>query len=116
MNCDSLSDWSVDHRDFPSYCAATTRRMEAGTGAGAQWYADVATRYQVCSEAGLCEFALQLASNPYHLRRLPKPVLDGLLVEIKANTVLLRGARLLALLAASKEQGFASIGLPRWKW
>jgi hypothetical protein len=91
-------------------------KMEDGTGAGAQWYADVATRYKVCSEAGLSEFALQLASNPCHLLRLPKPVLDGLLLEIKANTVLLRGARLLALLAASKEQGFDSIGLPRWKW
>jgi hypothetical protein len=101
---------------FPVVLRRDYEKMEGDTGAGAQWYADVATRYQVCSEAGLSEFALQLASNPCHLRRLPKPVLDRLLVEIKANAVLLRGARLLALLAASKEQGFASIGLPRWKW
>jgi len=101
---------------FPVVLRRDYERMEAGTGQGVQWYSDVAKRYQVCSEAGLSEFALQLASNPCHLLRLPKPALDGLLLEIKANTVLLRGARLLALLAASKEQGFASIGLPRWKW
>jgi hypothetical protein len=101
---------------FPVVLRRDYEKMEDGTGAGTHWYADVATRYQVCSEAGLSEFALQLASNPCHLLRLPKPVLDGLLPEIKANSVLLRGARLLALLAASKEQRFASIGLPRWKW
>ena len=101
---------------FPIVLRREYQRMEAGTDTGSQWYADVAARYQVCSEVGLSEFALQLASNPCHLLRLPKPVLDGLLLEIKANTVLLRGARLLALLAASKEQGFASIGLPGWKW
>jgi len=101
---------------FPVVLRRDYEKMEGGTGAGGQWYADVATRYQVCREKGLSEFALQLASNPCHLQRLPKPALDGLLLEIKANTVLLRGARLLALLAASKEQGFASIGLPRRKW
>lgn len=101
---------------FPVVLRRDYEKMEAGTGSGTQWYAEVAKRYQVCSETGLCEFALQLASNSDNLLRLPKPVLDGLLLEIKENTVLLRGARLLALLAASKELGFANIGLPRWKW
>jgi hypothetical protein len=101
---------------FPVVLRRDYERMEAGTGPGTQWYTEVAKRYQVCSETGLCEFALQLASNSGSLLKLPKPVLDGLLLEIRENTVLLRGARLLALLAASKELGFANIGLPRWKW
>ena len=106
----------MDHLGFLSFCDATTERMQTGTASGTQWYAEVAKRYQVCSEKGLCEFALQLASNSDKLLKLPKPVLDGLLLEIKDNTVLLRGARLLAILAASKELGLANIGLPRWKW
>jgi hypothetical protein len=101
---------------FPVVLRRDYERMEAGTATGTQWYAEVAKRYQVCSEKDLCEFALQLASNSDNLLKLPTPVLDGLLLEIKENSVLLRGARLLALLAASKELGFANIGLPRWKW
>jgi len=91
-------------------------RMEAGTGPGTQWYAEVAARYQVCLEQGLCEFALQLASQPHQLLLLPKPILDGLLREINEKIVLLRGARLLALLAAAKNRGFSGGALPRWKW
>ena len=101
---------------FPVVLRRDYERMQTGTASGTQWYAEVAKRYQVCSENGLCEFALQLASNSDKLLKLPKPVLDGLLLEIKENTVLLRGARLLAILAASKELGLANIGLPRWKW
>jgi hypothetical protein len=101
---------------FPVVLRRDYERMQTGTASGTQWYAEVAKRYQVCSEDGLCEFALQLASNSDKLLKLPKPVLDGLLLEIKENTVLLRGARLLAILAASKELGLANIGLPRWKW
>jgi hypothetical protein len=101
---------------FPVVLRRDYERMEAGTTAGAQWYADIAKRYQVCSEKGLCEFALQLASNSDNLLKLPTPILGGLLLNIKENNVLLRGARLLALLAASKELGFANIGVPRWKW
>ena len=91
-------------------------KVELGTGPGTEWYADAAARYQVCSNKGLSEFSLQLASNPCHLLHLPKPVLDGLLLEITKKTILLRGARLVALLSASKELGFANIGLPRWEW
>ena len=91
-------------------------RMEADTGPGTQWYAEVAARYQVSSDKGLCEFALQLASDPPHLLRVPKPVLDGLLSDIRDKTVLLRGARFLALLSAAQYPGFAGAVLPRWKW
>ena len=79
---------------------------------------------------GSCQPAIRFvpkrvsASLPYNLPAIPitcslvpKPVLDGLLLEIKENTVLLRGARLLSRSSsASKELGFAGFGLPRWKW
>jgi len=90
--------------------------MEAGTGPGTQWYTEVAARYQVCSEKGLCEFALKLASQPHQLFSLPETELDGLLGQISEKTVLLRGARLVALLAAAKNPGSACRALPRWEW
>jgi hypothetical protein len=101
---------------FPVILRRDYEKMEAGTGPGTQWYSEVAARYQVCLEKGLCEFALQLASYPQHLLQLPKPILDRLLLDIKENTVLLRGARLLALLAVAQDHSFTNSGLPRWKW
>lgn len=91
-------------------------RMEAGTGAGTQWYAKLAARYQVCSDASLCEFALRLASHPHQLLLLPEPKLEGLLRQIKEKPVLLRGARLLALLGATTNHSLVSAALPRWQW
>lgn len=91
-------------------------RMEVGTGPGTQWYAEVAARYQVSSDRGLCEFALQLASHPHHLLLVPNPILERLLSDTRDKTVLLRGARFLALLSAAKDPGFAGPVLPRWKW
>jgi hypothetical protein len=103
----------------PAFAAVLRRdygRMEAGTVAGTQWYAEVAARYEVSYDKDLCEFALQLASDPHHLRVVPKPVLDRLLTDIRDKTALLRGARLLALLSAKKNPGSARAVLPRWKW
>lgn len=91
-------------------------RMEAGTGPGTQWYAEVAARYQVSSDKGLCEFALQLASHPHHLLLVPKPMLERLLSDMRVKTILLRGARLVALLSATRNPGFAGAVFPRWKW
>jgi hypothetical protein len=91
-------------------------RMDAGTVPGAQWFSELAARYQVSSDKGLCEFALQLASDPHRLLLVPKPVLDRLLSDIGQKTVLLRGARLLALLSAAKNPSIAGAVLPRWKW
>ncbi len=83
---------------------------------GALWYADVAMRYQVSSDKGLCEFALNLASRPGEMLRLPKSFLSTLLADIQKNAVLFRGARLLAILSAVNEPALACSLLPRWKW
>jgi len=98
----------VLRRDYP--------KIDADTNSGSQWYAEVAARYQVCSEKGLCEFALQLAGHPHHLFLLPKPILAGLLADVRKKTVLLRGARLLAVLSATNNPASACAALPRWKW
>lgn len=101
----------------PGFSVVLTRdyeRMEAGTNLGVQWYAEVAARYQICSDEGLCEFAIQLASSPHLLLRLPNPILDPFLREIDEKSALLRGARLLALLTATKNHGSADGAFPRW--
>jgi len=90
-------------------------KVEAGAPAGIQWFADVAARYQINSDRGLSEFALQMASAPHGLVSLPKPVLDRLLTEIKDKTVLLRGARFITLLSAAAQPWIAGAALPRWK-
>lgn len=75
-------------------------KFDSGSAAGIQWFAEVADRYKVSSDKGLSEFSLRLGSEPHALASLPKPVLDRLLTEIKDKTILLRGARFLALLSA----------------
>jgi len=90
-------------------------KVDAGSTAGIGWFADVAARYQVCSDRGLCEFAMRLASEPHNLASVPKPVLDRLLTEIKDKTILLRGARFLALVSATTQAPVAGVALPRWK-
>ncbi len=101
---------------FPFILRRDYEKMEAGTGPETQWYAEVAKRYQVCSDRCLCEFALRLASQPHQLLLMPALELERLLRQIKDKTVLLRGARLLALLAANKNLESAVSPLPRWKW
>jgi hypothetical protein len=90
-------------------------RVEAGSTAGIQWFADVAARYQVCSDRGLSEFALRLGSEPHRMASVPRPVLDRLLTEIQDKTILLRGARFLAVLSAVTNPGIVGSALPRWK-
>ena len=54
---------SVLRRDF--------QRMDANTETGKEWFADTANRYGVSSKRGLCEFALQFASQPHLICRKP---------------------------------------------
>lgn len=83
-------------------------RLDSGSAAGVQWFAEVAERYKVCPDEGLCEFALRLGSEPHGLVSIPKPVLDRLLTETKDKTILLRGARFLALLAGRAQPASGS--------
>lgn len=82
-----------------------------------QWFADAARRYGVTTNADLCDFALQFASQPQRLL-LPyvRPVLTELLGDIKRHSILLRGARLVSILAALDDAATEGILLPRWQW
>jgi len=48
------------------------------------------------------------------LLRLPNPILDPFLREIDEKIALLRGARLLTLLTATKNHSSADGAFPRW--
>ena len=80
------------------------------------WFSEVATRYRVCKDSKLCEFALRLASQPQALSVLPFSELDTLVSQILNYPATLRGARLLALLTASDADAATSPSLPGWQW
>jgi hypothetical protein len=103
----------------PGFAAVLRRdcnRMQQGTIAGKAWFADVAHRYGVSSEAGLCEFALQLSSQPHRMLAVPAPAFDALLAEVRKNEALIRGARLVALMAIAEDTAAVKPPLPRWIW
>ncbi len=101
---------------FPIILQREHERMDAGMGPGTQWYAEVAQRHEVCSKKPLCDFALRFASQPDQLLELPQEEFKRLLSQLHENSVLLRGARLLALLAAANDQNATAKTFPRWKW
>ncbi|HEY6347639.1 MAG TPA: hypothetical protein VIY49_39615 [Bryobacteraceae bacterium] len=103
----------------PGFAAILRRdheRMQQGTGPGKAWFAEVSHRYGACSEAGLCEFALQLSSQPHRMLAVPAPAFEALLAEVRKKEALLRGARLLALLAVAEDNAAVKSPLPRWIW
>lgn len=107
----------VDTR--PSFAAVLRQdhsRMDGNAAEGMRWFAEVAARYKVCKDHKLCEFALRLASRPHRLAAVCGANLDNLLGQIGKNPAVLRGARLLALLSASRSGDPTSSLLPRWKW
>jgi hypothetical protein len=79
-------------------------KADSASAAGVHWFADVADRYKICSDNGLSEFALRLGCEPQTLLSLPRTVLDRLLTEIKDKTILLRGARFVAMLSAARSK------------
>lgn len=103
---------------FPVVLGREFDRMDSGAELGVAWFFSVTVRYQVSSDQGLCNFALQLASRPQELPVIVPltSVLDSLLSEIKEKSGLLRAARFVALLSASRSPGPYGGTLPRWKW
>jgi hypothetical protein len=92
--------------------------MNGDFGQASAWYAELARRYKVCTDAGLCTFALKFASAPDRIEDGYGTNLDHMLDQLAATPAILRGARLLAALCA-QEQGQSTAGaslLPRWRW
>lgn len=105
----------LDHRGgFPAVLRRDALSIEGGRKAIANWYADLAARYGVCSDQALCTLAVDIASRPHEVPRLYRDRLPALLKRIMAKPLLLRGARIVALSHACADHGPAEL-LPRWE-
>jgi hypothetical protein len=91
-------------------------KMGSGLSAGIQWFAEVARRYSVCTDAELCRFALRMASEPEHFLSLSEPDHARAVRVMNDNETLFRGARLVAVLAAAWNQTCGPDIMPRWEW
>lgn len=80
------------------------------------WFQDTVSRYGVASDNELSEFALRAASDIGALVAHYGDRLAGLYARLASIPVLLRAARLVALLS-SQESGVTPVPLfPRWPW
>ena len=104
------------HPSFAVVLRQEHSKMDSNAAQGALWFAEVAARYKVCKDHKLCEFALRLASQPHRLPAACGGNLDQLLDQIAKSPAVLRGARLLALLSASRNGDATPSLLPRWRW
>jgi hypothetical protein len=79
------------------------RNLKGNVSDPSHWYAELAKRYQVCSDRTLCSFALAIARKPHRLPIPFKDRLEGLIAQILKKPAILRGARLLVLLDTAYE-------------
>lgn len=104
----------------PGFAAVLRRdyaRLNDAPETGKEWFADTANRYGVSRDRGLCEFALQFVSQPHRMTAPHvRPVLPVLLADLAKHAILLRGARLVAILSSVDEPAAEGVLLPRWKW
>jgi hypothetical protein len=101
---------------FPAALRHNHTQIVESTSAGARWFAEAAQRYDVSDDPGLCTFALRLASCPFGLAAIYGAEVMTLLARIPDNPVLMRGARLLALLSIADDRDHPTAYLPRWVW
>ncbi len=112
-----LKSW-VDKKT-PDFAAALVRNrleIESEPDQCVTWFTEVAMHNKICDDRELCDFALRLASQSQTSSSLPHTDLDTLVSRILNNPAILRGARLLVLLASSNNHisDKASL-LPRWQ-
>jgi hypothetical protein len=90
-------------------------KTQGGTSARARWFFELAKSFRVCADPRLIEFALLIAGQPHQVPAKEEEM--GLLLsQVNDKTVLLRGARLLALLDVAKRAGGVGSAIPRWTW
>ena len=87
-----------------------------GTTARAHWFFELAKSFRVCADPRLVEFALLIAGQPHQVPLLKGDQMGLLLPQVSDKTVLLRGARLVALLEVAKRSGGVGSAIPRWAW
>lgn len=87
---------------------------QGGTSARARWFLELTKSFRVCADPRLIEFALLIAGQPHQVPLLKGEEMGPLLSQVSDKTVLLRGARLLALLDVAKRSGGVGSAIPRW--
>ena len=68
------------------------------------WYVELARRYAVCKDRGLCEFAVMLTREPHALTDKYATDIDKISKEAASNPEVLRGARFVDLLSSAGEE------------
>lgn len=107
----------VDMR--PSLAVVLVRdfaNAELGPAQRIAWFQETAARYGVACDKELSEFSLRVASDPEALAAFYGDRLTGLYARLAANPVLLRAARLVALLSSRKTRVIPVALFPRWLW
>ncbi|MED5500622.1 MAG: hypothetical protein VX950_07210 [Pseudomonadota bacterium] len=105
----------LNHRGgFPIVLSRDAASIAGGREAISDWYADLAARYDVCSDQALCILAIDIASRPHMVPCLYPDNLPTLLERIMAKPLLLRGARIIALSHACADNRSVEL-LPRWE-
>jgi hypothetical protein len=89
-------------------------RTQGGSRERSHWFLGLARSFRVCSDPHLVEFALKLAGQPQQIAATKTDELEKMLGQVGDKTVLLRGARLLALLDIAKRAGGVGSAVPRW--
>lgn len=93
----------VQSNSFAAALKSRSDRIDTGFE-GRKRFAEVAARYNICKNRDQCDFALIWAHEPLRLLVICSN-LDEMLVQAAENPVLLRGARLVALLNATPSGG-----------
>ena len=89
---------------------------QAGSSDRRRWFFELAKSFRVCADPRLVEFALLVTGQPHQVPQLKADELELVLPQINDKTVLLRGARLVALLDVAKRISGVGSAIPRWSW
>lgn len=98
---DDLQHAVTQRGGFASVLRRDAASIEGGFESVLSWFADLAQRYAICDDKALCEFALRFAGHPHKLRRIYKEELKGCFGRLNEHRILMRGARLVALVQAN---------------
>ena len=79
-------------------------QSNSGVRHNATWYAELANKYHVCTDPTLSAFAFSLAMEAHRVPKIFETNLDKLLVAVRANPAVLRGARFLECTASLARQ------------
>jgi len=108
---DSLESRVRHNSGFSNVIRRDASGLDGNWGALVSWYAELANRYQVCSDTELCRFAIDFASRPQSIPTLYSEALPDKILRAMTLPALMRGARLAVLCRLCAKEG-AEILLP----